>query len=1074
VTARRGPTLRTLFVGLILAGILYVVGIGLIVDRQVGPAAARLGGHTEVLLAAHDAIDQRVGTLETLVNDVHGLIRRNSAGQAPPAEELRAISYRVRAVADSAAGMSLASTLAGVPAGMRISLASASSAESDMAGSVTAAVAALELGRTAIATNHLVEANHFRTRANVYLAEAQRLAILDVLRREQALRAAASSATRAVLLWLVLGGVLVAIALVLVRSRLYVPLSRIERSLERVADGALDTTVTVDRADEIGRLGALFNEMTGVLRERAADEKRRREDIAERFGQIIDESSGEVYLFDARTLTLEHANRGAQRALGCDDAELRGRRPRDLWPLLPGGALERALRDLRTGATRRAQFVSEQRREDGATYPVEVSFAYAATDRPAFVAIAQDLTQRRQLEALKDRLARFATERHAVLSGTDPMSVLAEVTELAAETVNVERASIWRIRGGTVECVDSFDRADRTHRMVPSLPAAAADYVRTLAEDRTHAVRDVAADPRTRQMVDVYFAPAGIHATLNASIRVSGRLSGVICHEHRDSEREWTAEEQIFAGTLADFAALAFETADRRRAEEALRESEERYRTAFREAAVGVAEVGLDGRFVTVNPEMCRFLGRTAEELLDMVWLDVTHPEERERDARVNSRLAMGDVPVYRVEKRYLRGDGSAVWGHLSLGVVRNPQGGVDRYVAVIQDINEERTLREHLEHAQRMDSVGRLAGGMAHDFNNLLTAILGYLELCRAAAPGQTGLLEDLGEIERAAQRAADLTRQLLTFARRQVIDPRVVDVNEIAKRTDKLLRRLIGEDVELVTILGPGLPPVRIDPGQFEQVLVNLAVNARDSMTDGGRLTIETRTRPGPDGRADVVLTVSDTGTGMSPAVASRVFEPFFSTKEPGRGTGLGLSICWGIIEQAGGHIRVDSEIGQGSSFSVYLPGVAEEIDSAGTEAGATISRGHGETILVVEDQQQVRELVGRTLRQNGYEVITAATGADALGILRDGGGTIDLIITDVIMPLVSGREMVASARELRPDIPVIYMSGYADGLTTPADIAQGSAVFLSKPFAPAELVRRTREVLDSAGSPGAIAGD
>jgi len=1071
---RRGPTLRAIFVAFALVAVLYVVGIGLIVDRRIGPAAARLGGHTEQLLAAHETIDRRVTELETLVADVHGLIRRYDATGSAPAGELRGAANRVRVLADSAAGMSLGSTLANVPAAMRLALASAHSAESDLAGSVSAAIAALELGRPEVATRHVVEADHFRTNANLRLAEAQRLAILDVIRREQSLQEAAHSATRAVLLWLLIGGVLVAIALILLRTRLYVPLRRIERSLERVADGALETTVVVDRADEIGRLGALFNEMTGVLRERAADEKRRREDIAERFGQIIDESSGEVYLFDAQTLTLEHANRGAQRALGCDDRELRGRRPRDLWPLLPAAALDSALQALRTGATRRTQFVSEQRRTDGAAYPVEVSFAYAATDRPAFVAIAQDLTQRRQLEALKDRLARFATERHTVLSGTDPTSVLAEITELAAATVNVERASIWRLRGDVIECLDAFERPDGHLRTVPGLPAAATAYIQALGDDRTLAVSNVAADARTRDLVDAYFAPAGIVATLNASIRVSGRLAGVICHEHRGGTRDWTAEEQIFAGTLADFAALAFETADRRRAEDALRESEERYRTAFEEAAVGVAEIGLDGRFVTVNPEMCRFLGHTHDALLDLSWLDVTHPEERERDARANDQLAAGGVPVYRVEKRFVRGDGTAVWGHFSLGVVRNKDGRVDRYVAVVQDINEERTLREQLVHAQKMDSVGRLAGGMAHDFNNLLTAILGYLELCRAAAPGEESLLQDLGEIERAAQQAADLTRQLLTFARRQIIDPKVVDINEIARRADKLLRRLIGEDIEFVTLLDPGLRPVRIDPGQFEQVLVNLAVNARDAMPDGGKLTVQTRNQPAPGGRIDVVLTVSDTGTGMSADVASRVFEPFYTTKEPGRGTGLGLSICWGIIEQARGQIRVDSEAGAGSSFSVILPGVYGEILDARAKPGGPLMRGRGETILVVEDQEQVRELVGRTLRQNGYEVITAATGTEALSVVRDGGGAIDLIITDVVMPLMSGRDLAARLRSLRPDAPVIYMSGYAEGLTTSDEILQGGAVLLSKPFSPAELVRRAREMLDSVRPPGVMAGD
>jgi nitrogen-specific signal transduction histidine kinase/ActR/RegA family two-component response regulator len=394
--------------------------------------------------------------------------------------------------------------------------------------------------------------------------------------------------------------------------------------------------------------------------------------------------------------------------------------------------------------------------------------------------------------------------------------------------------------------------------------------------------------------------------------------------------------------------------------------------------------------------------------------------------------------------------------------------------LGTVFDVTERRQLEEQLLQSQKMEAVGRLAGGIAHDFNNLLTAVSGYTELLLSELPEGDPRRESAEEIRQAGDRAASLTRQLLAFSRRQVLEPRVLDLNAAIADMEKLLRRVIGEDIELTSSLDPELWRTRADPGQIEQAILNLVVNARDAMPRGGRLTLETANveldekftrglttvHPGPH----VMLAVSDTGLGMSPELQARLFEPFFTTKERGKGTGLGLSTTYGIVKQSGGSIWVYSEPGQGTTFKIYLPRCEEPLDAA-PEAPPVpaIPLTGSETVLLVEDEPEVRRLVEKLLRKQGYTVIAAAGPGEAIP-LAGSLPRIDILLTDVIMPGMNGRELARSLAGRRPGMRVLYMSGYTDTAIAQQGILEPGTAFLSKPFTPDALARKMREVLDA----------
>jgi PAS domain S-box-containing protein len=447
------------------------------------------------------------------------------------------------------------------------------------------------------------------------------------------------------------------------------------------------------------------------------------------------------------------------------------------------------------------------------------------------------------------------------------------------------------------------------------------------------------------------------------------------------------------------------------------------------------------------------------------------HPDDRIA-VRAASEAAAAGGPAYDVEHRVVRPDGSVRWVHEKASRVGGAQGRPLRMVGTVQDITDRRLLEDQLRQSQKMEAIGRLAGGIAHDLNNALTAIAGYAELARGELPSDSVARADVDEIRRAAERAGSVTRQLLAFSRKQLLEPRVFDVNDTVAAIARLLSRLLGPDVRVLARLADDRLDVVGDPGQIEQALINLAVNARDAMPAGGTLTLSTeRIRlgeeqarglvPMPPGDY-IVLRVADTGHGMKGETMSRIFEPFFTTKDPGKGTGLGLSMVYGTLKQIGGFIFVDSEVDRGTTFQLFFPPAKVAAEPQRPPA-APRAEPHGqETLLIVEDETAVRNLVASALRNEGYELLLAASAEDALAIVDRRDRPIDLLLTDAIMPGRSGVELAAALTARTPALPVIIMSGYTDEALSLEDT--GAVVeCLQKPFTPAELRRRIRDALD-----------
>jgi PAS domain S-box-containing protein len=531
---------------------------------------------------------------------------------------------------------------------------------------------------------------------------------------------------------------------------------------------------------------------------------------------------------------------------------------------------------------------------------------------------------------------------------------------------------------------------------------------------------------------------------------------------------------------LAASAALA-QSASRRaleaeRAQGALQKSETRMQSVLDAALDAVIMMDEHGRVVSWNPRAEAVFGWSRDEAVDRLLAELIIPP-RYRDAHAEGLtrfLATGEGPVigHRIELSALRRDGSEFPVELTVTAIR--EGKAHIFNAFVADITERKRLETLLVQSQKMESVGRLAGGVAHDFNNLLGVITGYGDLLKQRISDQPHLQRYVNDILKAADRAAGLTRQLLAFSRQQLLQPRVLDLNAVVAEMEKMLRRLIGEDVQLVTVFEDRLGRVKADPGQMEQVLMNLAVNARDAMPKGGRLTIETanveldaayaRSRPGVEPGPHVMLAVSDTGHGIDPEVLGHIFEPFFTTKETGKGTGLGLATVHGIVKQSGGHIFVYSESDHGTTFKVYLPRQeeAEQAMEAPPTSEAELPQG-SETVLLVEDEESLRSLVREYLEASGYTVIEAHQAWHALETAEGHSAPIHLLITDVVMPGMSGRDLAERLAASHTETRVLFMSGYTDDAVVRHGVLAADVAFLQKPFTGEALMRKVREVLD-----------
>lgn len=520
---------------------------------------------------------------------------------------------------------------------------------------------------------------------------------------------------------------------------------------------------------------------------------------------------------------------------------------------------------------------------------------------------------------------------------------------------------------------------------------------------------------------------------------------------------------------------IALDNTERVQVQEALHKSETGYRSLIEEAPYGICRCTVGGSFTLVNRALVRMLGcQSGQDLLGLnLGVDVFE------DLRDHARF-MGQLQEHgsaeSVEGHWKRRDGKSITVHLAGRAVRDTNAQISYFEVIAEDVSERKLLELQLRQSQKMQAIGQLAGGVAHDFNNLLMVVKGHMELILSTMTPNDPLYPRLDQVQKAANRASSLTRQLLAFSRLQVLQPQVLDLNSIVSGMIQMLSRIIGENIELVFRPGGILGRVKADAGQMEQVLLNLVVNARDAMPSGGRLTIETSNveldesyaqlhtvvKPGPY----VMLAVSDTGVGIDAVTQARIFEPFFTTKEPGKGTGLGLSTVYGVVKQSDGYIWVYSEPGQGTTFKIYLPLATDAVEAPKTPNAAAAPAHGSETILLVEDEESVRSLVRDFLTSSGHTVLEAGDGPDAIHLAETHTGRIDLLVSDVVMPSISGRELSIELKKRLPHLKVLFISGYTDDSVVRHGVIEGDVAFLQKPFTMRSLASKVREVLDGSG--------
>jgi two-component system cell cycle sensor histidine kinase/response regulator CckA len=708
--------------------------------------------------------------------------------------------------------------------------------------------------------------------------------------------------------------------------------------------------------------------------------------------------------------------------------------------------------------------------------------------RELVTGLTRDIADRAHTEAHIRHLNRvyavLSDINQTIVREKDPEIVLAAACRIAVEKGGFRMAWIGLIDpdSGTV-VVRAHAGADAgTLRVLDAViqaepPAGCVFTHRALLVGQHGVCDDIAQDPRTALWRDAALE-RGYLAMAAFPLKTGDRVIGTF-NIYAGEKGFFDAEEvQLLVG-LADDISFALDVHARalehQRAEEQRRVAEER----FRQLAENIQQVFwmTDARtreLLYVSPAYETIWGRPTQELYSLPhsWRDSIHPDDRARvtiSAEIRQVAGQYDE-VYRIT----RPDGSIRWIRDRAFPIRHAEGYIHRIVGTATDVTEQVHLQEQFLQAQKMESVGRLAGGIAHDFNNLLTVINGTADLVMANLDSIDPLRGELEQIRQAGDRAATLTGQLLALSRRQILQPEILNLSEVVDGLRGMLRRLIGEDIQLVFRLSAQLARVRVDPGQIEQVLLNLAVNAQDAMPDGGTLLIETHevmldaasaaahpaTMPGPH----VMLAVSDTGIGMDEATRQRIFEPFFTTKDQGKGTGLGLSTVYGIVEQSNGTIWVYSEPGKGTTFKIYLPCLDQAPQQAAAR-GETRTGTHGhETILLVEDEQAVRSLTKRILESAGYTVLQASCGSEALALLDQHRGPIDLLLTDVVMPGMNGRELATRIAGVRLRMKVLYTSGYTDDAILRHGVLDDTSRFISKPYTPVELTRRVRDVLDA----------
>jgi PAS domain S-box-containing protein len=732
-------------------------------------------------------------------------------------------------------------------------------------------------------------------------------------------------------------------------------------------------------------------------------------------------------------------------------------------------------------------------RKDGAKAVNEISASLIrdSEGKPiGFRGVSRDVTERKRAEEAVKRLSQ-------------ENAVMAEIGRVISSTLNIEE--VYERFSEEVHKLISFDRIQivtmnpqdntitiaystgldvpgrRSGDTIPLTGTVAQEIIRTRSSQlvQPNNIEELA----NQSPVLLPSFQAGLQSMIFVPLISKDQVFGVLSlratkpHAYADHDLKLVESiGDLIAGAIANAQLYS----ERKQMGEALRKGEERFRDLYDHAPLGYHEYDAEGRITSVNRTDFEMLGYTAEEMIGHPMWEFNIEGEALRD-QVLAKLAGTSPPGRNLERTYRKKDGSTLPVLVEDRLILDQNGRIKGIRSTIQDITarkqaeeDKASLREQLRQSQKMEAIGKLAGGVAHDFNNLLTVIHGYSELMLNSLDQDSRLRQDVQEIMHASDRASSLTRQLLAFSRKQVLQPQVLDLNADVSNMDKMLRRMIGEDIELVTLLVKDLGRIKADPGQIEQVLLNLAVNAKDAMRNGGKLTIETanvkldenyaRSHVGVTPGNYVMLSMSDTGVGMTPETKERIFEPFFTTKEKGKGTGLGLSTVYGIIQQSGGNIWVYSEPGLGTTFKIYLPTIEGDTESFRPAAVPTKLLQGSETVLLVEDEEMVRKLACTVLEKNGYRVLEASSGDKALDVVRgQNGNHIHLMVTDVVMPGMSGRQLADRLVSLRPELKVLYMSGYTDNAIVHHGVLDPGIAYIQKPFTPDALATKVREILD-----------
>lgn len=763
----------------------------------------------------------------------------------------------------------------------------------------------------------------------------------------------------------------------------------------------------------------LFQQILDALRQSEA-----------RYRHLIEHATDIIYThtLDGRVITI---NKVAEQVLGYQRDELIGKFIQDLIAPEHRERSRQMMEDKLTKGTS-VTYTVDAITSSGGRVPLEVNtqIIFDEGEPLAIQGIARDVTERlRTAQALQDRehFYRTITERSSdILAIIDPTPMVSYVSPSFEWVLGLKAEDIVGTAGMDVVHPDDVERANQV-------------------------VADLIAQNRDSARIELRIRDAtGAYRTLDVQYRN-------------------LLNDPVIRGIVID----GRDVTDRQQAQQALRASEERFRKIVETSGEGIVVRDTDGIIIFANQRMADMIGFQVEQLVGMHVDDIVSKDclpiihasaERRRRTGKSETLDL----------KFLHRDGHFVDAILAVSPTFDDKGNFTGALGMITDVTERIRLEEQLRQSQKIEAVGRLAGGVAHDFNNLLTAIRGHVELLLADIPDESEIRPDIEEIRKAADRAAGLTHQLLAFSRRQMLQPVVLEFDGVVREMESLLRRLISEDIRLVTRLNCSATRIRADRGQIEQVVMNLVVNARDAMPHGGEIVIETgdceldaeflRNNVDASPGSYAKLTVRDNGTGMDARTLSHVFEPFFTTKPVGQGTGLGLATVYGIVKQSGGYIRVSSEVGTGTRFEIFLPRVQDQVQPVRDAVAPNHAEARGETILVAEDENAVRALTSRILRKRGYHVLEARDGREAVEVARNHAGRISLLVTDVIMPHLGGRELSENIAAMIPDVKVLYMSGYTDDALLQRGVLQsGTGNFLEKPFTPEALANKVREVLE-----------